>query len=371
MKKTIITMLLASPLVLLAQQNNYSIEGTVKNGKGKEKVYMSYRNTEGHQRDSAMVKNGKFQFKGIISSPTVMTLSFPAEKGSYFSDSYRLLLDKGKHTLVVTDSLKYAQLSGSPLSVEYLKYNELFAVQEKTMENLEKEWAASSEEQRKNGFSKSLSEKFDVLEKQKETIQQTYILQHPNSYVSLLALQEITGLDMDGYTEEKTFLKFPEWVRQTEVGQSFAKRIESAKKTAIGVMAPDFTQNDVNDKPIKLSDFRGQYVLLDFWASWCGPCRAENPHVVKAYHAYKDKNFTVLGVSLDNPGKKDNWLKAIAEDQLEWTQVSDLMGWKNAAAQLYGVRGIPQNYLIGPDGKIVAVNLRGEKLEKKLAEVLD
>lgn len=110
-------MLLASPLVLLAQQNNYTIDGTVKNVKGKEKVYVSYRNAEGHQRDSTNVKNGRFQFKGIINSPTVMTLSFPAEKGSYFSDSYRLLLDKGKYTLAVTDSLKYAKLSGSPLAV--------------------------------------------------------------------------------------------------------------------------------------------------------------------------------------------------------------------------------------------------------------
>lgn len=111
--------------------------------------------------------------------------------------------------------------------------------------------------------------------------------------------------------------------------------------------------------------------MLDFWAAWCGPCRAENPNVVEAFNKYKDKNFTVLGVSLDQPGKKENWLQAIKDDNLTWTNVSDLKFWNNEAAKLYGVRGIPQNYLIGPDGKILAKNLRGEQLHKTLSELLD
>jgi len=119
---------------------------------------------------------------------------------------------------------------------------------------------------------------------------------------------------------------------------------------------------------IALSSFKGKYVLLDFWASWCGPCRAENPNVLKAYNEFKDKNFDVFAVSLDD--KKENWLKAVKDDAMPWTQVSDLKGWKNQAAGMYAITAIPQNFLINPDGKIVASNLRGEALVKKLKELI-
>jgi peroxiredoxin len=142
------------------------------------------------------------------------------------------------------------------------------------------------------------------------------------------------------------------------------------KITAIGSIAPDFIQNDVNGKPVQLSSFRGKYVLIDFWASWCGPCRQENPNVVRTYHKYKNKNFTVLGVSLDKETAKGAWLAAIKSDGLEWTQVSDLKFWNNMAATLYGVHSIPQNFLIDPQGKIVAKGLRGDDLDDKLQELL-
>ena len=119
--------------------------------------------------------------------------------------------------------------------------------------------------------------------------------------------------------------------------------------------------------PVSLSSFKGKYVLVDFWASWCGPCRAENPNVVKAFHQYNDKGFTVLGVSLDRPNAKDKWLGTIRKDSLAWTQVSDLKYWDNAVAKLYGIRAIPQNFLINPQGKIIGRNLRGDALLQKLA----
>ena len=149
-----------------------------------------------------------------------------------------------------------------------------------------------------------------------------------------------------------------------------AEKIEIAKKLGIGKVAPDFTQNDTLGNPVTLSSLRGKYVLVDFWASWCGPCRRENPNVVKAFQKFKDKGFHIIGVSLDQPNAKDKWIKAIHDDQLTWTQVSDLQFWKNAVAVEYGIQAIPQNYLLDPEGKIIAKNLSGDDLDKKLEEVM-
>jgi len=142
-------------------------------------------------------------------------------------------------------------------------------------------------------------------------------------------------------------------------------------KGLIGQTAPELSLPDPNGKEVKLSSFRGKYVLVDFWASWCKPCREENPTVVKAYNKFKDKNFTILGVSLDRPGQKDEWMKAVMKDNLTWTQVSDLMFWNSPVVQLYGIEGIPYNVLVDPYGRIIAESLRGPALEEKLAAVLN
>lgn len=140
-----------------------------------------------------------------------------------------------------------------------------------------------------------------------------------------------------------------------------------AKKTGIGATAMDFTQHNTEGKPVKLSDYRGKYVLLDFWASWCGPCRAENPNVLDNYEKYHTKGLEILAVSLDD--KKEAWLKAIKDDGLEWAHVSDLKGWKNEVAKEYNIRAVPSNFLLDKDGKIVAVDLRGDALTHKLEEI--
>jgi peroxiredoxin len=149
---------------------------------------------------------------------------------------------------------------------------------------------------------------------------------------------------------------FAEFIDKTITANSFGQ---------IGTLLPDFTQNDVNGKPLTLSSLRGKYVLVDFWASWCGPCRAENPNIVKAFNKYKSKNFTVLGVSLDQD--KAKWLEAIKKDGLAWSHVSDLKYWNNAVAAQFGIQSIPASFLIDPTGKIVARDLRGADLDKFLA----
>jgi peroxiredoxin len=198
-----------------------------------------------------------------------------------------------------------------------------------------------------------------------------FIKAHPGYLVSAEALRDAVGyLPDDIRIYDKLFKGLSKDVQKSKEGISLKKTIDGFMAVRIGAEAPLFTSSDTAGRPVNLKDFRGKYVLLDFWASWCGPCREENPNVVKAYAQFRDKNFTVLGVSLDQENKHDAWVKAINDDGLRWNHVSDLKFWNSAVAKLYSIRSIPQNFLLDPNGKIVAANLRGEELFKKLQELI-
>jgi len=195
-----------------------------------------------------------------------------------------------------------------------------------------------------------------------------FIKLHPDAFASVYILNMMITV-IPGETAQVYYDELTPLYKNTSYAMSIQKTIDAKKVTAIGKIAPDFEEPDTSGKMVKLSDFKGKYVLLDFWASWCGPCREENPNVVKAYQRFHDKGFTVLSVSLDQPGKKANWLNAIHHDGLTWTQVSDLRFWDNTAAILYGIKAIPQNFLLDKDGRIIAINIKGEDLNKKLMEL--
>lgn len=205
-----------------------------------------------------------------------------------------------------------------------------------------------------------LNSQFADLTKELIRANTEFYRNHFDSEIGLNAFAFVMGPEADALILHNDFRKFSTKVKSTEEGKRIAKSLTILLKTRVGQKAIDFIQNDAIEQPVRLSDFKGKYVLLDFWASWCGPCRRENPHVVRTYNQFKSKGFTVLSVSLDD--QKKPWLDAVEKDDMPWYHVSDLKGWKNEVAKLYGIESIPQNFLVDPKGKIVAKNLRGHAL---------
>lgn len=356
--------------------DSFTLKGEIGDWDSPATLYFSYWNDGNEVTDTTQLKNGKFSFSGNIGEPAAARLIMdytgvgmgPAAQAGHILYLY---LENGVFELQSADSLQHVAFVKSPINdahQEYLRYVG-GQIQDLAARMNAKVMQASPEQLNDSLFMDGLNKEYRQLLDDRARKQQQYVREHPDSYFSVVAISESVSSDFDVDEIEPLFLSINEKHRETYSGKAFAQRIEAARTIGIGKSAPDFTQNDPDGNPVSLSDFQGKYVLIDFWASWCGPCRQENPNLVKAYAAYKDKGFEILGVSLDNNDGREDWLKAIEKDGLTWTQVSDLNSWNNEVARMYGVRAVPQSYLINPEGVIVAENLRGDLLEEKLAEI--
>jgi peroxiredoxin len=359
------------------QKVKFIIEGDVKEVKLPVKmVHFSYNVNGEEKQDSFLVRNGKYKFSGEIYEPKLGFFEVKYyddsanKKTTYQRDYFVVYLDKGKINVTSTDSFSNRTVNGSAAHDIFISLQKQDKAYYDKLSPLYKQLAELRKE-KKDEEAKALSEEVRQLDKQrKNEVFANFIRNNPSSPMSLFALNNYSGYRIEPDEIEPLFNIISDKVKSSWSGKEFAGRLEGAKRTKIGSYATDFTQNDTSGVPVALSSFKGKYVLVDFWASWCGPCRQENPNLVKAFEKHKEQNFTVLGVSLDNTDGKEKWLKAIRKDGLAWTNVSDLKYFNNAAAKLYGITAIPRNLLIDPDGKIVATDLRGEALEKKLAELL-
>lgn len=368
-----------APFVAQAQTPNFTIAGKIGNLNAPAKIYLDYSSDGKGKTDSATFVNGTFKFTGYIDGIASgrMTLSREGirDKEIYATGTGDVIYPSfGKETIFIssTDSIYNAKWTGSKVYNEMKAFEKevgptVMTVHHNANVQLQK---ATPEQRADTAYFKVLDKRVQELRASRGKNMLAFIKNNPSSFFALQALSEsVSGYNLKSDIAMPLFNKLSEQLRLSYTGQGLYKILNASTITALGAKAPDFTQHDINGKALSLSDFKGKYVLVEFWASWCAPCRAESPNLLKQYAIYKDKGFEILGVSVDHD--KSKWLEAVKKDGLTWPQVSDLKGWESDVRKVYGISGVPANFLVSPDGKIIGSHLMGEALNKRLGELFN
>ncbi|TDQ10260.1 TlpA disulfide reductase family protein [Pedobacter metabolipauper] len=366
-KPIIILGLSIIPLASFSQSENFAIAGNINRKYDGKFIKLYYNQAQVKKVDSTLVKNGAFKLAGNITAPTSAKLSMGNEDNG---DRIDLFLSEGTVRVSAKDSIHYANISGTKLAEEHEQLaKQLRPAEDQLFGSINTFKNMPEGEEKKAYITKFLAglEEYTLL---KRGIIHQFVTKYPSSYISLYYLDKNAPGSLLNYEATYPFYaKLSPELKATVLGKQLEARLLAVKGKMTGLAYKDFISTTPDGKELSLKEVisKNKYTLVDFWASWCGPCRKENPNVVKAFNAFKDKGFTILSVSLDEDAAK--WKAAIEKDGMPWYHVSSLKGWKEPAAVLYEIRAIPQNVLVDGQGKVVATNLRAETLFNKIKEL--